>query len=623
MKIIFCWLLAMVFFMVPPELAISGTLTANEFLYKPNVGARGAEEKAQFDAGLDRIDGRLGKEIWVGDPQYGATLPDAVAAIGAAKVTLRVPAGIHSINNNLTLPATLALRLERGAILSVASGNTLTINGPFAAGIYQVFSCTGTGRVVFGDGAVSGVYAEWWGENTTPGTTDMTSALLAALASTTAPVRLLPTTYLISEIDLANSHYHQLFGGGMGKTILQAKAGSNYALNFSNSYYNEVRDLTIHPVTGMTSIIRGYGLNYSNFRNLELGFETDPGTAQSINGITLAAAVNRGTYLNKFSHIWLRYLGGKCIAFINDDADTASRINLNDFSNIWAVGTVVGGANTGTALYMRNGNDNRFDNCYAERCGTLMDLAGTTGLTDGPSGNYLDFYPDPGATTITHTSGLGNEIVAAADTGAAKTMFASGGYGSLFRDKYNFVIGPSMDANSGFWSLATFRQVGATLEIWKNRTESYPRAFWSYLDGSIWFGDGTATLDEYFYRIGAGRLGTTHKLQGTDGLITKVVAGAVSDGVFSSSGQVDGLFAIDSTDGRVYFRYGGAWHYVSKTAGFEINAEDAFDHLVGPKAKFKKGDIVLGIVTGFKSDGAPHCEYVTLKKALEQLGYRR
>jgi len=55
----------------------------------------------------------------------------------------------------------------------------------------------------------------------------------------------------------------------------------------------------------------------------------------------------------------------------------------------------------------------------------------------------------------------------------------------------------------------------------------------------------------------------------------------------------------------------------------EINVKDAYDHLEGPEARFKKGDIVLGIVTGFKSDGAPHCEYVSLGKALERLGYRR
>ena len=48
----------------------AGTLTTNEFLYKPSLGARGATEKNTFDAGLDRVDARLSKQIWVGDPLH-------------------------------------------------------------------------------------------------------------------------------------------------------------------------------------------------------------------------------------------------------------------------------------------------------------------------------------------------------------------------------------------------------------------------------------------------------------------------------------------------------------------------------------------------------------------------
>ena len=102
-------------------------------------------------------------------------------------------------------------------------------------------------------------------------------------------------------------------------------------------------------------------------------------------------------------------------------------------------------------------------------------------------------------------------------------------------------------------------------------------------------------------------------------------AGAIVDGDFTEvfNGMLCGT---DSSNGRLYFRHGGAMHYVTQTAGFQINAEDAFCHLCGenpngtPKRPFEAGDLVLGVVNGFGTDGAPHCEYVALDEALRQLG---
>lgn len=68
-----------------------------------------------------------------------------------------------------------ALAAEYGAMITIASGQTLTINGPFSAGAYQVFAGTG---VVTG---LKEARPEWWGTNITPGTTDMTLAWQAAV----------------------------------------------------------------------------------------------------------------------------------------------------------------------------------------------------------------------------------------------------------------------------------------------------------------------------------------------------------------------------------------------------------------------------------------------------------
>jgi hypothetical protein len=109
------------------------------------------------------VDARLGKEIWVGDPGRETTVQGAVNGVGGNQTLLRIPAGTWSINGNFTIPANVTLKPERGAILSIATGVTLTINGGLDVGLHQIFSWSGTGKVVFGPGAVKSVHPEWWG----------------------------------------------------------------------------------------------------------------------------------------------------------------------------------------------------------------------------------------------------------------------------------------------------------------------------------------------------------------------------------------------------------------------------------------------------------------------------
>ncbi len=142
--------------------AWAGTVTASGFLYKPALGASGTTEKNLFDAGFDRVDDRLGNEIWVGDPNYGTTLSAAITAIGSNTAILRVPPGTVSIAADLTIPANITLKPERGAIFAIATGKTLTINGGFVDELCRYFSCTGTGKVVFGTGSIQEVPPQWW-----------------------------------------------------------------------------------------------------------------------------------------------------------------------------------------------------------------------------------------------------------------------------------------------------------------------------------------------------------------------------------------------------------------------------------------------------------------------------
>ncbi|MEK7765264.1 MAG: hypothetical protein AAB368_03405 [bacterium] len=97
-------------------------------------------------------------------------------------------------------------------------------------------------------------------------------------------------------------------------------------------------------------------------------------------------------------------------------------------------------------------------------------------------------------------------------------------------------------------------------------------------------------------------------LDGTaDSLAVKVVAGAVGDGNFTAT-PLNGLLAIDSTNFRLYFRYGAAWHYVAQTAGVQIPAGET----VCPKSgkQMKIGDEVICVVDKVLEDGALHAVWM-------------
>ena len=77
---------------------------------------------------------------------FGSDINAAITAIGSANVTLVVDSPI-TVNNNAATHANTSIVAQKPGLLTVASGKTLTINGPFKAGDYQVFA--GAGSVVF------------------------------------------------------------------------------------------------------------------------------------------------------------------------------------------------------------------------------------------------------------------------------------------------------------------------------------------------------------------------------------------------------------------------------------------------------------------------------------------
>jgi hypothetical protein len=237
---------------------LAGDWTPHGFVYKPSLGARGTVEKGLYDSGQDRVDARLSKEIWVGDPNYGTTIQGALTAISGNQAMLRVPAGTHNLSANLIVPSNVTLRVEQGATLAIPQGVILTINGGLEAGPYQIFTCTGTGKVVFGQPhKVKELNAFWWGA-TGLGVVDDQPAIQkmidCSLDSHSLNMYLPAGTYkILDTIKLGYGDgrwFHGTFRGDSSKdaygTVINATGfGDRPAINFQGAYRARATDLYI------------------------------------------------------------------------------------------------------------------------------------------------------------------------------------------------------------------------------------------------------------------------------------------------------------------------------------------------------------------------------------------
>ncbi len=106
-----------------------------------------------------------------------ANLAAAITAIGNTVGELHIW-DAETLTASATFPATLGVVIHKGGSIVKAAAYTLTISGPFEAGLYQVFS----GFTTVTLSQVKQVYPQWFGA-VGNGTTDDTAAFTAALAA--------------------------------------------------------------------------------------------------------------------------------------------------------------------------------------------------------------------------------------------------------------------------------------------------------------------------------------------------------------------------------------------------------------------------------------------------------
>lgn len=132
----------------------------------------------------------------------GSKLAAACTAIGTG--SLYIPVGIYRLATNESIPSTIRLLPEPGALFDIASGHTLTHNGGILAASSQQlfkFDSTSTTPVVFGSNTnIPVVYPTWFGAKH-DGSTDDTNAWSAttlSIASNGGTICAPPGTYMIN-----------------------------------------------------------------------------------------------------------------------------------------------------------------------------------------------------------------------------------------------------------------------------------------------------------------------------------------------------------------------------------------------------------------------------------------
>jgi parallel beta-helix repeat protein len=178
------------------------------------------------------------------------TFVDAIST-DSATLVLRHNSGsattTYTFSTSETIPSNINVIIEKGAILSIAAAQTLTINGSFDAGLYQVFS---------GTGSVAGLKVSnilWFGAVSDSGTTDNTAAIKAAYASLVAGGKLF--------IPYQEGYYKYDNDGGLtdAVAITQAVTVQLDGTIKSTSSTNDVNPPYIFNVTGANFVLKGVG----------------------------------------------------------------------------------------------------------------------------------------------------------------------------------------------------------------------------------------------------------------------------------------------------------------------------------------------------------------------------
>ena len=232
----------------------------------------------------------VGNTAAINDPA-GANDPssinNAVAAAAQTNGTVTISSA-QTLSADLIIPSNVDVVIEKGGSIVKASNYTLKINGPFSAGLYQVFSGFSPGDVTFGSGSVMQILPQWWGAKG-DGVHDDTKAIQCAINSIqVGTVYFAMSSYKITAPIMGKTGVNlkgagMEYGGNTG-TVLKP-AGPITALDLSSASNLTLEDMSIDggaiTAGSVGVLIGGTGNNFTgeiefsriSFSSLDIGIK--------------------------------------------------------------------------------------------------------------------------------------------------------------------------------------------------------------------------------------------------------------------------------------------------------------------------------------------------------------
>ncbi len=238
---------------------------------------------------------------------------------------------------------------------------------------------------------------------------------------------------------------------------------------------------------------------------------------------------------------------------------------------------------------------------------SAVTASGALGLGDATPDGFLDVEPTGAVTTASYGLNLSNLTTNA-------TTDAINKYGAYL-------------TSTGTWT-GSGGTATNNYGLYVDTVSGADNNYGAYIAGNVGIGDTTpASLftvgnGDLFQVSSLGNVSTTGQINGTDGIVTKVNAGACDDTTFTL--DTNGNLCVDSTNGRIYYRYGGAWHYSAQTAGFQIPNYEAYaydftTHEFDTARHLAQDDFLIPFVENFMEDGAVHGLYAKFSDVKDTL----
>jgi hypothetical protein len=388
----------------------AGSWCTNNYGYKPQLTTQGTTDYTQFNISMDRIDAALAAGgTLIGGPVY-ATLDAALAA--GVTGNILIPAGTQTLSSSADRTALAGANLVfyKGATVVVPTGRTFTINGTLDAGLYQIFSCTGSGAVVLGQQSVDVVHPVWWYSGTGSWTAAIQAAIDCRPAAVPNVVQITGAATCVTGLTIAKDNITIQGPGGHNSAIITfAPTSAATLFKWSNGaslmYKAEIKDLELI----------GSGTEVKTFLN---PVDVDIFTLSNVQVYDDSAVANIGLYCQGRDHFRIEKFTATCQRPIVIGDNPNSTIDLDGaiFREIYLISSLATGKNVeiATGVILSNVYFEPPFHCNMGAYGFYWNDTTSTGasINVGLRGLRAEQPQDDGyAVYIKHNTGLYNLIM--------------------------------------------------------------------------------------------------------------------------------------------------------------------------------------------------------------------